>query len=81
MFVKDQFPGKLWLETPLIHSPHISSRLGCNVYLKLEVSARLAWDVIRSRIVVFETELAAFAIFQISRNISLCTKCTENAWP
>lgn len=36
MFVKDQFPGKLWLETPLIHSPHISSRLGCNVYLKLE---------------------------------------------
>ncbi|CAL1704108.1 unnamed protein product [Somion occarium] len=28
--------GNLWLETPLIHSPHISARLGCNVYLKLE---------------------------------------------
>ncbi|PCH37911.1 tryptophan synthase beta subunit-like PLP-dependent enzyme [Wolfiporia cocos MD-104 SS10] len=28
--------GKLWLETPLIYSPHYSARLGSNVYLKLE---------------------------------------------
>ncbi|OBZ75685.1 Serine dehydratase-like protein [Grifola frondosa] len=34
----DPFAGKLWLETPLIHSPHISTVLGCNAYLKLEVS-------------------------------------------
>ncbi|KAI0797773.1 tryptophan synthase beta subunit-like PLP-dependent enzyme [Abortiporus biennis] len=26
----------LWLETPLIHSRHISASLGCDVYLKLE---------------------------------------------
>ncbi|CCM02876.1 uncharacterized protein FIBRA_04990 [Fibroporia radiculosa] len=26
----------LWRETPLLFSPHISSRLGCNIYLKLE---------------------------------------------
>ncbi|KAH9934924.1 tryptophan synthase beta subunit-like PLP-dependent enzyme [Fomitopsis serialis] len=32
----DSDPEKLWLETPLIHSPHISARLNCNVYLKLE---------------------------------------------
>ncbi|OCH95648.1 hypothetical protein OBBRIDRAFT_542039 [Obba rivulosa] len=30
----------LWLETPLIYSPHISARLGCNVYLKLDVRPR-----------------------------------------
>ncbi|GBE82460.1 Catabolic L-serine/threonine dehydratase [Sparassis crispa] len=28
--------GKLWSETPLIFSSHISARLGCNAYLKLE---------------------------------------------
>ncbi|KZT11494.1 tryptophan synthase beta subunit-like PLP-dependent enzyme [Laetiporus sulphureus 93-53] len=32
----DRDPEKLWLETPLVHSPHISARLGCNAYLKLE---------------------------------------------
>ncbi|KAI0807249.1 tryptophan synthase beta subunit-like PLP-dependent enzyme [Fomes fomentarius] len=32
----DAFPDKLWLETPLIRSIHISSLLGCNAYLKLE---------------------------------------------
>ncbi|KAI0078163.1 tryptophan synthase beta subunit-like PLP-dependent enzyme [Panus rudis PR-1116 ss-1] len=26
----------LWLETPLVYSPHISARLGANAYLKLE---------------------------------------------
>ncbi|EGO03866.1 hypothetical protein SERLA73DRAFT_175550 [Serpula lacrymans var. lacrymans S7.3] len=30
------FPEKLWLETPLIYSSHISSKLGCSAYLKLE---------------------------------------------
>lgn len=40
--------GNLWLETPLIHSPHISARLGCNVYLKLEVSDSAKLFVIRS---------------------------------
>ncbi|KZT65460.1 tryptophan synthase beta subunit-like PLP-dependent enzyme, partial [Daedalea quercina L-15889] len=29
-------PEKLWLETPLVYSPHISARIGCNAYLKLE---------------------------------------------
>lgn len=33
----DAFPDKLWLETPLIRSIHISSLIGCNAYLKLEV--------------------------------------------
>ncbi|KAK7693215.1 hypothetical protein QCA50_002781 [Cerrena zonata] len=28
--------GNLWLETPLIYSPHISARLGSKAYLKLE---------------------------------------------
>ncbi|KAI0747897.1 tryptophan synthase beta subunit-like PLP-dependent enzyme [Daedaleopsis nitida] len=32
----EPFPDKLWLETPLIRSVHISSLLGCNAYLKLE---------------------------------------------
>ncbi|KAH9842922.1 tryptophan synthase beta subunit-like PLP-dependent enzyme [Rhodofomes roseus] len=32
----DSDPEKLWLETPLVYSSHISARLGCNVYLKLE---------------------------------------------
>jgi len=32
----DSDPEKLWLETPLVYSPHISARLGCSVYLKLE---------------------------------------------
>ncbi|KAI0933894.1 hypothetical protein AcV5_005913 [Taiwanofungus camphoratus] len=32
----DNDPGKIWLETPLTYSPHISSRLGSNAYLKLE---------------------------------------------
>ncbi|PCH38355.1 tryptophan synthase beta subunit-like PLP-dependent enzyme [Wolfiporia cocos MD-104 SS10] len=36
MSVADKDPEKLWLETPLVYSPHISARLGCNVYLKLE---------------------------------------------
>ena len=27
----------VWIETPLIHSSHISDRLGCSAYLKLEV--------------------------------------------
>lgn len=27
----------MWSETPLIWSPHLSERLNCNVYLKLEV--------------------------------------------
>ncbi|KAH8104508.1 tryptophan synthase beta subunit-like PLP-dependent enzyme [Cristinia sonorae] len=26
----------MWLETPLVRSPHLSEQLGCNVYLKLE---------------------------------------------
>ncbi|KAI0362690.1 tryptophan synthase beta subunit-like PLP-dependent enzyme [Trametes cingulata] len=30
------YPNKLWLETPLIRSVHLSSLLQCNVYLKLE---------------------------------------------
>ena len=29
-----------WIETPLIYSSHISARLGCSAYLKLEVRAR-----------------------------------------
>ena len=33
----DDESGPLWVETPLIRSPHISARLGLNVYLKLEV--------------------------------------------
>ena len=33
----DPFPDKLWFETPLIRSVHISALLGCNAYLKLEV--------------------------------------------
>ncbi|RPD53162.1 tryptophan synthase beta subunit-like PLP-dependent enzyme [Lentinus tigrinus ALCF2SS1-7] len=32
----NMYPDKLWLETPLIRSIHISSLLGCNAYLKLE---------------------------------------------
>ncbi|KAI0713220.1 tryptophan synthase beta subunit-like PLP-dependent enzyme [Earliella scabrosa] len=32
----DPFPDKLWFETPLIRSVHISALLGCNAYLKLE---------------------------------------------
>lgn len=32
---------KLWHETPLVRSIHISSRLGCDVYLKLEVRRTL----------------------------------------
>ncbi|KAI0371722.1 tryptophan synthase beta subunit-like PLP-dependent enzyme [Pilatotrama ljubarskyi] len=32
----DLYRNKLWLETPLIRSVHISSLLQCNVYLKLE---------------------------------------------
>lgn len=32
---------KLWVETPLIRSTHLSSLLHCNVYLKLEVSVSL----------------------------------------
>ena len=31
------YTDKLWQETPLIRSIHISSLLGCDVYLKLEV--------------------------------------------
>ena len=30
-------PDKLWLETPLIRSIHLSSLLRSNVYLKLDV--------------------------------------------
>ena len=33
----DMYSDKLWLETPLIRSTHISSLLGTDVYLKLEV--------------------------------------------
>ena len=33
----DRYPDKLWLETPLIRSTHISSLLGVDAYLKLEV--------------------------------------------
>ncbi|KAI0371720.1 tryptophan synthase beta subunit-like PLP-dependent enzyme [Pilatotrama ljubarskyi] len=33
---EDVYREKLWLETPLIRSVHISSLLDCNVYLKLE---------------------------------------------
>lgn len=29
----------VWIETPLIYSSHISDRLGCSAYLKLEVRA------------------------------------------
>ncbi|KAJ2977326.1 hypothetical protein NUW54_g11433 [Trametes sanguinea] len=32
----DLYPEKLWLETPLIRSNHLSSVLQCDVYLKLE---------------------------------------------
>ncbi|KAH9946307.1 tryptophan synthase beta subunit-like PLP-dependent enzyme [Epithele typhae] len=32
----DPFPNKLWLETPLIRSTHLSSLLGANIYLKLD---------------------------------------------
>ena len=31
------YPNKLWQETPLIRSIHISSLLECDAYLKLEV--------------------------------------------
>ncbi|RPD65899.1 tryptophan synthase beta subunit-like PLP-dependent enzyme [Lentinus tigrinus ALCF2SS1-7] len=34
--VLNTYPDKLWLETPLIRSIHISSLLGCSVYLKLD---------------------------------------------
>ena len=34
----DDDSGPLWVETPLVHSRHISSRLGLNVYLKMEVT-------------------------------------------
>jgi len=33
----DDDSGPLWVKTPLIHSPHISARLGLNAYLKMEV--------------------------------------------
>ncbi|KZT11495.1 tryptophan synthase beta subunit-like PLP-dependent enzyme [Laetiporus sulphureus 93-53] len=36
MSTADVDPHKLWLETPLLYSSHISARLGCNAYLKLE---------------------------------------------
>lgn len=39
MSAENQWPNKLWRETPLIRSPHISELLDCNAYLKLEVSA------------------------------------------
>ena len=29
----------LWLNTPLLHSKHLSNLLAANVYLKLDVSA------------------------------------------
>ena len=35
------YPDKLWQETPLVRSIHISSLLGCNAYLKLEVRRTL----------------------------------------
>ncbi|KAH9951361.1 tryptophan synthase beta subunit-like PLP-dependent enzyme [Amylocystis lapponica] len=36
MSIADADPTKLWSETPLIYSTHLSSRLACDVYLKLE---------------------------------------------
>ncbi|KAJ8453930.1 hypothetical protein ONZ51_g13322 [Trametes cubensis] len=33
---QDLYPNKLWVETPLIRSPHLSSHLQAEVYLKLE---------------------------------------------
>ncbi len=40
---------KLWLETPLVRSIHLSSLLHCNVYLKLEVSVSLHSRNVRLR--------------------------------
>ena len=36
----DEGSGPPWVETPLIHSRHISDRLGLDVYLKMEVKHR-----------------------------------------
>ena len=36
----DDDSGPLWVETPLVHSRHLSERLGFNVYLKMEVKQR-----------------------------------------
>ncbi|KAF9232147.1 tryptophan synthase beta subunit-like PLP-dependent enzyme [Melanogaster broomeanus] len=36
MSFEDVPSGSIWIETPLIYSSHISDRLGCSAYLKLE---------------------------------------------
>ena len=37
MNASTDYSEKFWRETPLIKSDRLSSRLGCDVYLKLEV--------------------------------------------
>lgn len=75
---------KLWSETPLIFSSHLSSLLDCNVYLKLEVcipSTIALLSSVSPSCCCMSTELATFTVFQIQRNISLRSSSKEQIRP
>lgn len=75
---------KLWSETPLIFSSHLSSLLDCNVYLKLEVCIPSTIELLSSvspSCCCMSTELATFTVFQIQRNISLRSSSKEQIRP
>lgn len=62
--------NNLWAKTPLIRSGHMSARLGCDVYLKLDVGLSTTAHPGTGLIGNF-AESAASPLIQVSRRVTL----------
>lgn len=77
----------VWIETPLIYSSHISDRLGCSAYLKLEVRMHLTAELCETHLInsnrfeiLIRIEPPAVAVLQVPRHLTPTARAQSKVW-